>query len=483
MLCRDGSLQKVRVIDYNRGVVMRFTAYVWMLFLFCALLLQVPVMQGDAQANEAGEVALDGIAATVRGRAVTCYDVENGMQVLHKQLQQSGMTQLDHSQLYQRALDIQIMSLLQKQEAHKLGIKVTKAELDSAIETIAKNNRLDTEQLKQALQAQGIRFSDYQEDLKKRMLNNKLIDIAVRGRLKISDEAMREYYRKYLKNPKPIREIHLAQIFIAVENDSSMSVLKKKQAAIASVRQKLLAGADFSKLVTLYSQAPDASSGGDMGWFSLGGISPVFTEVFKLPVGGYTHVIHSPAGLHLVKVLEERWKQPELGESRDEVHARHILLKVPEQADEAVRAKIMNRARNLAHDLQSVDDEAFATRAKEVSQGPSASRGGDLGWFKRGQMVPAFEDAAFALKAGETSGVVESPFGLHIIRVIAKRHIDPNSFEAREDQIKQALINAEMQTQVPRWLAALRAKAVITTQSCPQLEHMANLQPSKSTVH
>jgi len=459
---------------------MRFKVYFQMIFLSCALFISAPLAQAEASANEASTVELDGIAATVRGQAVTCYDVERGMQMLRQQLQQSGMSQLDHNQLYQRALNTEIMAQLQKHEAHKLGIKVTEAEVDSAIENIAKNNRIDIKQLKEALQAQGVRFSDYRDNFKKRMLNNKLIDIAVRGRLKISDEAMREYYRKYLKNPKPIREVHLAQIFIGVESGSTMSAVKKKQRTIAAVREKLLAGADFSDLVTLYSQAPDASTGGDMGWFSLGGISPAFAEVFKLPAAGYTHVIRSTAGFHIVKVLEERWKKPELGESRDEVHARHILLKVPDQADEAMRAKIMDRAQNIARDMQSADDEAFATRAKEISQGPSASRGGDLGWFKRGQMVAAFEDVAFALKPGETSGVVTSPFGLHIIRVVGVRHVDPNSFEAREDQIKQVLTNAEMQTQVPHWLASLRAKAVITKQSCPQLERMGSLQEGAS---
>jgi len=462
---------------------MRFIAYFWMNFLCCVLLLGVPLVPTEVKANEVASVALDGIAAIVRGQAVTCYDVENGMQVLRKQLQQSGMTQLDHRQLYQRALDTQIMSQLQKHEAHKLGIKVSKEEVDRAIENIATNNHIDSAQLKQALQAQGIHFTDYRENLKKRMLNNKLIDIAVRGRLKISDEAMHEYYRKYMKNPKPVREIHLAQIFIGVENGSTAAVIKQKQRMISVVREKLLAGASFSDLVTLYSQASNASSGGDMGWFSRGGISPAFAEVFQLSVGGYTKLIRSPAGFHLVKVLEERWKQPELGESRDEVHARHILLKIPEHANEAIRAKIMNRARNLARDLKDADDEAFATRSKEISQGPSASRGGDLGWFKRGQMVAAFEDVAFALNVGETSGVVKSPFGLHIIRVVGKRHVDPNSFVARESQIKQALTNAEMQTQVPRWLATLRAKAVIKKQSCPQLEHMESLQIRDSEAH
>lgn len=462
---------------------MRFTAYCWMFFLSCALFLHTPLDQGEVSANEMGATELDGIAATVRGQAVTCYDVDSAMQVLRQQLQRSGMTQLDHSQLYQRALNSEIMTQLQKHEAHKLGIKVTDLEVDRAIENIAKNNRINVAQLKEALRAQGVRYDDYRDNFRKRMLNNKLIDIAVRGRLKISDEAMREYYRKYMENPKPIREIHLAQIFIGVENGSSIAAVKKKLKAIKSIREKLLSGTAFSDLVTLYSQAPDASSGGDMGWFSLGGISPAFAEVFKLPIAGYTHVIRSPAGFHVVKVLEERWKEPQLGESRDEVHARHILLKVPDQADEAIRAKIMNRAQNIAREMQSADDEAFATRAKEISQGPSASRGGDLGWFKRGQMVAAFENVAFALKAGETSGVVKSPFGLHIIRVVEKRHVNPNSFEAKAGQIKQALTNADMQTQVPRWLASLRAKAVITEQSCPQLEGMGSVQKGASQAH
>ncbi len=462
---------------------MRFTVYFWMFFLFCTLFLRMPVLQTEANASEAREVELDAIAATVRGRAITCYDVENSMRVLRQQLQKSGMTDLDHTQLYQRALDTQIMAQLQKHEARKLGIKITALEVDKAIENVAKSNRLDVVQLKEALKEQGVSFDDYRENLKKRMLNNKLIDIAVRGRLKISDEAMREYYRKYMENPKPIREIRLAQIFVGVESGSSISVVQKKQETITLVREKLFAGQKFPDLVTLYSQAPDASSGGDMGWFSPGGISPAFAEVFKLPVGGYTSAIRSPAGFHIVKVLEERWKEPELGESHDEVHARHILLKVPDGADEAIRAKIMDRAQNIARNMQKVDDKAFATRAKEISQGPSASRGGDLGWFKRGQMVAAFENVAFALKVGEVSGVVTSPFGLHIIRVIGKRHVDPNSFEARQDQIKQALSNAELQIQVPRWLATLKAKAVITKQSCSQLERMGSLQEGAPKVH
>ena len=412
---------------------------------------------------------LDALAATVYSQAVTCYDVEQGMQALRKQLKQAGGSLPSNAKIYERALDSEIMWQLQKREAVKLDVKIPDDEINSAIENIEKQNNLQPGQLKLALQAQGVNYENYRETLKKRMLSNKLINIAVRGRLKISEESLREYYRKYLANPKPVREIHIAQIFINIPSSPSPKIVADAQGKAQRIRHQLDVGKDFGQLVTLHSDAPDASSGGDMGWFSLGGVAAAFNEIFQLQVGQYTHIIRSPAGFHIVKVLEERMKEPELGESHDEVKASHILLQIPKSADKNTRAKIMNNAKNIAKDMQNASDEAFATRAKEVSQGPSKSRGGDLGWFKHGQMVPAFEKVAFTLKPGETSGVVESPFGLHIIRVTGKRHIDPNSFEARRDQIQQILINAEMQSQVPRWLKTLKAKAPIVTLSCPQL--------------
>jgi len=450
---------------------MRFFVY------FSLILLSVSCLE----IKHVEAIELDAIAATVQGRAITCYDLEKSMHDLSVQLQQAGTTKPNPKQLYERALNNEIMDLLQAREARKLGIHISEEEVDKAIENIERSNKLEPGKLKEVLKAQGVSYSDYRKALKKRMLNSKVINLAVQSKLKISDESMHEYYRKYLKDPKPVREIHLAQIFVAIPNGSSAQKIEKAIAKIQTLQHQLEAGADFSQLVTLHSEAPNASSGGDMGWFFPGGVAPAFAEVFQLPVHGYSHIIRSPAGLHIIKVLEERWHQPDLGESHDEIHARHILLQIPNDADETTRAKIMTRAQTIARDMKDADDNAFATRAKEVSQGPSASRGGDLGWFKRGQMVPAFENAAFALKAGETSGVVKSPFGLHIIRVIAKRHVDPNSFEAQEDKIRQVLTNMEMQTRVPRWLASLKAKAVIEIKSCPQLQQFSAPQDNATT--
>lgn len=410
---------------------------------------------------------LDSIAAIVNSEAITCYQIEEDKKILAQQIRQSGDGALPSDVLLmERALEGRISQTLQQQEATALGITVSDEEIDKAMADIESKNNIPAGQLAEALKAQNIDIDDYRETMRERLLNGKVINIAVRSKLSISEESMREYYRKHLKNPKPVREVKLSQIFIALPSSPSSADVLKAEKRANSTYTKLMNGADFRKTIAIVSDGPKAKQGGDMGWFFSGGIAQPFEEVFSLPVGGMTKPIRSPVGFHILKVMDERITQPKLGKSYDEVHARHILIKLPDGSSQATEAKIRYRASTIAEELENSSDEEFATRAKEVSQGPSADRGGDLGWFRKGQMVAAFEDAAFAMKEGETSGVVETPFGLHIIRVVARRHVDPNAFEVHHDRIQEALTNAEMQNQVPRWIASLKAKAVIDIKGC-----------------
>jgi len=108
--------------------------------------------------------------------------------------------------------------------------------------------------------------------------------------------------------------------------------------------------------------------------------------------------------------LSTRYTQPH------EVNARHILIRVPRDADDETKAKALARIEAVQAKLGAGGD--FATLAKEFSEDPgSKEKGGELGFFPRGRMVGPFEDAAFALEPGQTSGIVESPFGFNIIRV------------------------------------------------------------------
>ncbi len=410
---------------------------------------------------------IDGVAAVVNGVAITCYQVNQEKELLIQQLKGAGQGKLPSDALLsERALDTRITLLLQKQEAAKLGITVKQEEIDNAMADVESRNKIPTGQLAEVLKAQGINVEKYRETLSERLLTGKVINAAVRSKLSISEEAMREYYRKFLKDPKPVREIQLAQIFIALPSTPTPAQFSNINRKVQSIYEQLINGASFDKLSALKSDAPDAKQGGSMGWFFPGGIAQQFNEVFTLPVGGIAKPARSAGGFHILKVTDERMHEPETGESHDEVHARHILLALPNSTDAATREKIRHRAAAIAREMEGSSDEEFAARAKDVSQGPSAEKGGDIGWFSKGQMVPEFEKAAFALAPGETSGVVESTFGLHIIHVIAKRHIDPNAFEAHRDRIHELLINAEMQSQTPRWIGGLKATAVIKQKGC-----------------
>lgn len=423
-------------------------------FLCCA----APTLQAEE---------LDAIAAVVNNQAVSCYEVEKAQQALIAQLSAAGQVSMPSArQTFDRAREQEISKLLQKQEAAKLEIEVDEEEVNRAIGDVEKNNNLAPGQLETVLTAQGMDMETYRKNLHDQLLISKLVNVAVRSKISISEESMREYYRKHLENPQPVREVRLAQIVIALPATPTPEQVSAARAKAENVYRELLQGADFVQKAALVSDAPDARQGGDMGWFMPGAIARQFEYILSKPVGTVVEPVRSPAGFHVIRVMEDRMHEPELGQAYDEVHARHILLQIPDSADEATKAKIRYRAETLARELQRASDEEFATRAKEISQGPSASRGGDLGWFKRGQMVPEFENVAFSMKPGDTSDVVETRFGLHIIRVVETRHIDPNSFESYRQQIEQLLMNAELQNQLPRWMAGLRASAVIETRSC-----------------
>ena len=131
------------------------------------------------------------------------------------------------------------------------------------------------------------------------------------------------------------------------------------------------------------------------------------------------------------------------------VHASHILIGIPEKADAAGRDKLRAEAAALLAQVRAGADFAQLARSRSHDSS-SAARGGDLGFFALGQMDPAFAKAAFALKAGETSPVVETPYGFHIIRVLERR-------PARTAPL------AEVRAQIEQYLAGERRDQLATS--------------------
>lgn len=124
--------------------------------------------------------------------------------------------------------------------------------------------------------------------------------------------------------------------------------------------------------------------------------------------------------------------------TQEMVKARHILVIVENSASEDEKKKAKDKAEMYLKKIK--DGEDFAKLAAEVSDDPgSKAKGGDLGFFPKGRMVKPFEDAAFALKPGETSGIVETQFGFHIIKAEDRKDSTVESFDVVKERIRQKL--------------------------------------------
>jgi len=149
----------------------------------------------------------------------------------------------------------------------------------------------------------------------------------------------------------------------------------------------------------------------------------------------------------------DQFKQPE------QVKARHILIKIDANASETQKADARQEIKKIQQKLRNGDD--FAGLAKEYSQGPSSVKGGDLGFFKRGQMVKPFEDAAFALKPNEISDIVETQFGYHLIKVEEKKPGTTLAFTDIKDRLNQHLKEQKIDKDAKEYIDGLKKDAKI----------------------
>jgi peptidyl-prolyl cis-trans isomerase C len=153
---------------------------------------------------------------------------------------------------------------------------------------------------------------------------------------------------------------------------------------------------------------------------------------------------------------------PTFFDAGERVKASHILVRVPEGTAAPRKEELRKKTEALLRRARAKED--FAALAKASSEDPgSAKNGGDLGAFGRGQMVPPFEQAAFALKPGEISGVVETPFGFHIIKVSEKTPGRKLAFAEVKERLKNDLVQQNRQKAQQSFVNSLRAKAKIET--------------------
>ena len=169
-------------------------------------------------------------------------------------------------------------------------------------------------------------------------------------------------------------------------------------------------------------------------------------------IGGKSTVSEKESRAYYDSNLES-FKKPE------QVRASHILIKVDPGADEAKKAEARTKIESLQAKLKNGED--FGALAKEYSEGPSGPKGGDLGFFGRGQMVKPFEETAFTMKPGQVSGMVETRFGYHLIMVTERTPESTLSYEEVKDRLEQYLKQQKVQEAIAAYVETLKGKAKI----------------------
>lgn len=152
--------------------------------------------------------------------------------------------------------------------------------------------------------------------------------------------------------------------------------------------------------------------------------------------------------------LDKYFRKPE------QAKASHILIGVDAKADAEAKKKAKDKADALLKEVKEGKKD-FAELAKTNSTCPSSAQGGDLGFFGKGQMVKPFEDAAFALNPGEVSGVVETQFGYHIIKLTDKKKGETTPFDEAKAQIVEYLKGQQINIKVNSFINELRAKTKV----------------------
>ena len=149
----------------------------------------------------------------------------------------------------------------------------------------------------------------------------------------------------------------------------------------------------------------------------------------------------------------QSFKRPE------QVQASHILIKVDPKADEAQKTAALDKIKDIKQKIENGED--FAVLAKKYSQCPSSKKGGDLGFFGRGQMVKPFEEAAFKMEIGQVSDIVQTTFGYHLIKLMGKRAASTTSFEESQKQIEGFLKKQKARQAIAKFVADEKGKAKI----------------------
>lgn len=458
-----------------------------------------------APAPASSQQFVDGIAAIVDKEVITLAQVDAKAVQVRRQMEQQRIPVPEAAVLRRQVLQQMINAALQDHEAQRVGIRVSDAQVDQAVQTIAQRNRITVDQLRHEIASSGMNWDDYRTDLRSQIQDDILRQRFVEDRITISNSDVDAFLSMNAGEPMaapaptaaPAPEpepapaptgpelVELAQILIEVPDYAAESTVQEKRKQAEAILRKLKSGADFAGVAAASSNGPQALEGGNMGIRPLHDWPDLFAQaIANTPPGGVSGIVQSGRGFHILKVLRRGYAQrpapkssgaakPAQAQAQQaqaqasraptpsgpmmvtQTHARHILIKTSKvMSDDKARAVLEGLRTRIEH------GESFTELAKRYSEDASAPQGGDLGWLNPGETVPAFEQAMNALKDGQISEPIKSPFGWHLIQVEGRQTKNMEQ-EFRRMQARRELMQRRIGPAYEDWLDQLRGQAYI----------------------
>lgn len=383
--------------------IMRENASGWIIkILFAVIIIAFVFAFGMSGLNSSG----DPTVATVNGQVITRADYETMYNRAAENIRRANPdlppAQVRSPEFKQRVLGELISQKLLLGEADKLGIRASDKEVAAGIAAIAAfrdaNGKFDQARYQAALREIRQTPAEFEESYRSDLTMEKVKD-AVAASVDVSETQAR-------------------QIFDWISEQVRLDYIE-------------VLPVDFRNEIKIGEAEVEAYYKANQDRFSIPAQVTLRTLAF------------TPANLAKYQtVTDDEIKdyyaanKDTLGEP-ETIHARHILVAVKDSAPQAEQDKAKARIDKLYQEAKSGAD--FAELAVKNSDGPSAPNGGDLGWFGKGAMVPAFEAAAFALNKGEVSKPVRTPFGWHIIKVEDKKESTVKTLDEAKDEIKTRL--------------------------------------------
>lgn len=412
--------------------------------------------QPNGQAEPSDVVEVDRIVAVVNSDAITLFELRSRTEQAIAQLRGRNVTPPPREDFERQVLERMIYEKVQLQHAEETQMRIDDRMLEAALGRIAESNNMNATQLRSAVERDGIPWPRFREDIRKEIILSRLRDREVESRVVVTEGEIDNYLANPERKADQREEFNVSHILLRVPEGASPETLIRLKARADAAMEQLAKGEDFARVAASYSDAPDALSGGSLGWRPLDRLPQLFADMLpNLKPGQVSEVMRSPAGFHIMKLVEKRGGAGASDARVSQTRARHILIKTSEVVNDA---EARRRLTGIKERLDNGGD--FEELARANSQDLSAAKGGDLGWLYPGDTVPEFEKVMNALEPGKVSEPVQSPFGWHLIQVVERR-VEDVSTERQRAAARLALRERKAEEVYQDWVRQLRDRAYV----------------------